>query len=150
MRVALSGATGLIGGALAAALTSDGVEVARLVRRDARSADEIGWNPLAAGGLDRAALRGVDAVVHLSGAPIARGRWTAARKAELRASRITSTQTLVTAMVEADPRPAVLLCGSAIGYYGQTGDQMVDESAPAGTGFLAELVRDWEAATDPA
>jgi uncharacterized protein (TIGR01777 family) len=150
VRVAISGTTGLIGGNLAADLTADGVQVVRLVRRSARSADEIGWNPLAEDGLDPAALRGVDAVVHLSGAPIARGRWTAARKAELRASRITSTGTLVSAMVAADAGPSVLACGSAIGYYGQPGDRAVDESAPHGAGFLADLVRDWEAATGPA
>lgn len=150
MRVAISGATGLIGGGLAADLAADGVQVVRLVRRSARSADEIGWDPLAPGGLDPAALYGVDAVVHLSGAPVARGRWTAARKAELRASRIASTGTLVSAMVAADTGPSVLACGSAIGYYGQPGDRAVDESAPPGTGFLADLVSDWEAATGPA
>jgi uncharacterized protein (TIGR01777 family) len=92
----------------------------------------------------------VDAVVHLSGAPIAGGRWTKARKAVLRSSRIGSTTALASAMAAADPRPGVLLCASAIGYYGQTGDRAVDESAPAGSGFLAELVRDWEAAAGPA
>lgn len=151
MRIVISGASGLIGSALARNLAADGAEVVRLVRRDARSADEIGWNPLAgAGGLDSAALTGTDAVVHLSGAPIAAGRWTAARKAELRASRIESTAAVVSAMVAADSGPRVLLCGSAIGYYGDTGDRVVDEAAPCGTGFLAELVRDWEAATWPA
>lgn len=163
MRVAISGATGLIGGALAADLAADGVEVVRLVRhhgrvrgvgppgqQDARAANEIGWDPLAPDGLDPAALRGVSAVVHLSGAPIARGRWTQARKAELRTSRIASTGTLVSAMVAADAGPGVLACGSAIGYYGHTGDRAVDESAPPGAGFLADLVRDWEAATGPA
>ncbi len=150
MRVAISGSTGLIGGNLATDLASDGVEVVRLVRRVPRRADEIGWDPLAANGLDPAALRGVDAVVHLSGAPIARGRWTAARKAELRASRIASTSTLVSAMVAAGAGPRVLACGSAIGYYGQAGDRAVDESAPQGAGFLADLVHDWEAAAGPA
>jgi len=151
MRVAISGAAGLIGSALARDLSADGVDVARLVRRDAGSADEIGWNPQAGpGGLDPAALRGVDAVVHLSGAPIAGGRWTPARKELLRDSRIKSTAVLAAAMAAADPGPRVFLCGSAIGYYGDTGDRVVDESAPPGTGFLADLVRDWERATDPA
>jgi uncharacterized protein (TIGR01777 family) len=155
-RVAMSGASGLIGSALAAELTAAGVDVIKLVRRPARTAGEVTWNPLApADGLDQAALDGVTAVVHLSGAPVAGGRWTAARKAELRASRITSTQTLVTAMVAAADRspqasPRVLLCGSAIGFYGDTGGRLVDESSAGGTGFLAELVRDWEAATAPA
>jgi uncharacterized protein (TIGR01777 family) len=150
VRVAISGASGLIGGALAGDLSSDGVEVVRLVRTEARSAGEISWDPTAADGLDPAALRGVDAVVHLSGAPIAPARWTAARKATLRASRIGSTGTLVSAMIAADPGPRVLLCGSACGYYGDTGSRAVDETAPQGAGFLAGLVRDWEAATGPA
>jgi uncharacterized protein (TIGR01777 family) len=156
MRVAISGASGLIGSALARDLSADGVNVVRLVRRDAGAADEIGWHPEAGpdgldpGGLDPAALRGVDAVVHLSGAPVAGGRWTPARKALLRDSRIKSTAVLAAAMAAADPGPRVFLCGSAIGYYGDTGDRVVDESAPPGTGFLAELVRDWESATDPA
>jgi uncharacterized protein len=151
MRVAISAASGLIGSALAADLSVDGVEVVRLVRRAARAADEISWDPRAtAGGLDPAALAGVAAVVHLSGAPIATGRWTAARKAELRASRIASTTTLASAIAAAAPAPGVLLCASAIGFYGDTGERTVDESSPGGTGFLAELVRDWEAAADPA
>ncbi len=151
MRVAITAASGLIGTALAADLAADGAEVVRLVRRQARSDAEIGWDPQAPdGGLDPASLGGVDAVVHLSGAPIAGGRWTKARKAVLRSSRIGSTTALASAMAAADPRPGVLLCASAIGYYGQTGDRAVDESAPAGSGFLAELVRDWEAAAGPA
>jgi uncharacterized protein (TIGR01777 family) len=155
-RVAMSGASGLIGSALAAELAAAGTDVVKLVRRPARSAGEISWNPLdPAGGLDPGRLAGVTAVVHLSGAPIAGGRWTQARKAVLRSSRITSTQTVVTAMAAAMQRspqscPRVLLCGSAIGYYGDTADRAVDESSPAGTGFLAELVRDWEAAAAPA
>jgi uncharacterized protein (TIGR01777 family) len=148
MRVAVSGASGLIGTALVADLAASGCDVVTLVRREVRSATEIRWNP--AGDLNPALLSGVDAVVHLSGAPIAARRWTAARKAELRASRIVSTGTLAKAMAAADPAPAVLVCGSAIGYYGNTGEKVVDEGAPAGTGFLADLVKDWEAATGPA
>src|SRR6266567_6268057 len=151
MRVAISAASGLIGSALAADLAADGTEVIRLVRRRPAAETEVGWDPQAPdAGLDPAALRGLDAVVHLSGAPIAGGRWTQARKALLRSSRIASTTALATAMAAADPAPGVLLCASAIGYYGQTGDRAVDESAPAGTGFLAELVQDWEAAAAPA
>lgn len=151
MRVAISAASGLIGSTLAGDLSAGGVEVVRLVRRAARAADEIGWDPQGgADGLGQAALAGVDAVVHLSGAPIAAGRWTAARKAELRSSRIASTATLASAIAAADPAPGVLLCASAIGYYGDTGERTVDESSPGGTGFLAELVRDWEAAAEPA
>jgi uncharacterized protein (TIGR01777 family) len=148
MRVAVSGASGLIGTALSAELTAAGDDVVRLVRREARSASEISWDPTS--GIDPGALTGVDAVVHLSGAPIAAKRWTPARKAELRASRITSTRTLAAAMAAATPPPRVLICGSAIGYYGDTGDQVIDEGGQAGTGFLADLVRDWEAAAEPA
>jgi uncharacterized protein (TIGR01777 family) len=151
VRVAISAASGLIGSALAGDLEADGADVLRLVRRPARSPTEISWNSQAAAdGLDPAALRGVDAVVHLSGAPVAARRWTPARKAVLRSSRIQSTRTIASAMAAADPRPGVLLCASAIGYYGDTGDRAVDESAPGGAGFLAELVRDWEAAAHPA
>jgi uncharacterized protein len=148
MRVAVSGASGLIGTALSAELTAAGDNVVRLVRREARSAGEIGWDPSSA--LDPSVLNDVDAVVHLSGAPIAAKRWTSARKAELRASRITSTRTLATAMAFATPPPRVLISGSAVGYYGDTGDKIVDESGKAGTGFLPDLVRDWEAASEPA
>ena len=167
MRVAIAGASGLVGTALAADLAADGHQVVRLVRRAARSADEISWDPQAAAtgaagpavdaqsasapaALDPAALAGIDAVVHLSGAPIAGGRWTQSRKAELRASRIGTTEVLVAAMTAADAGPRVLLGGSAIGWYGDTGNQVVDEAAPSGAGFLPELVRDWEAAAGPA
>jgi uncharacterized protein len=151
MRIAITGATGLIGGALAQNLAADGADVIRLVRRPPASADEIRWDPAAAGGgLRPESLAGVDALVHLSGAPVAGGRWTAARKRELRASRIASTASLVRAVIGTPQPPPVLLVASAIGWYGDTGDREVDESAPAGRGFLAELVRDWEAATQPA
>lgn len=151
MRIAITGSSGLIGGATAASLLGDGHQVVRLVRRPVQSPGEVRWDPqAAAGGLDPAALSGLDAVIHLAGAPIAGGRWTGARKAELRASRIQSTMTLVAAMTSAAAPPSVLLCGSAIGWYGDTGERPVDESAPAGSGFLARLVRDWEAAAQAA
>ena len=150
MRVVLSGASGLIGTALAADLAGAGYEVIRLVRRPPRAAGEIQWDPLTRGSLDPAAVSGADGVIHLSGAPIAEGRWTDARKAELRASRVQSTSTLVQALTAAEVRPPVLLCGSAIGWYGDTGDRAVDVSAPAGSGFLAGLVGDWEAAAGQA
>jgi uncharacterized protein len=151
MRIALTGSSGLIGTALAAHLRSTGAEVIRLVRRPPTSGEEVRWDPAAGdGGLGRAALGRADAVVHLSGAPIAGGRWTAARKEVLRASRIGSTAALVRALLAADNPPATLLAGSAIGWYGDTGDRAVDETAPAGSGFLSSLVRDWEAAAGPA
>lgn len=151
MRVAITGATGLIGGALAEYLSSDGADVLRLVRRPAVGAAELQWDPAKPdGALAAEALDGVDAVVHLSGAPIASRRWTPARKRELRASRVDSTAALIRAMLAAPTPPPVLLAGSAIGWYGNTAEQAVDESAPNGAGFLPTLVRDWEAATTPA
>ncbi|MGO8959578.1 MAG: TIGR01777 family oxidoreductase [Streptosporangiaceae bacterium] len=151
MRVAISASTGLIGRALADSLAADGAEVVRLVRRPASAAGEVRWDPTAPdGNLDPAALNGLDAVLHLSGAPIAAGRWTPARKQELRASRIGSTSALVRVMLAAPVTPPTLIAASAIGWYGSTGDRAVDETAPNGTGFLAELVRDWEAAAQPA
>jgi hypothetical protein len=147
MKIAISGASGLIGSALVTELGSAGHDIVKLVRSAPRSAGELRWDPMAdSGGLDPAALSGVDAVIHLSGAPIADKRWTTARKSELRSSRITSTCGLVAAMAAANPSPAVLICGSATGYYGETGDKITDESSPAGTGFLSDLVRDWESA----
>ena len=145
-KVAITGSSGLIGGALAASLTGDGHEVIRLVRGPASAAGEVHWDPQSPGGLDPAVLDGIDAVVNLAGASIAGGRWTDARKAELRSSRIQTTATLVRAIKAAAAPPATLVSGSAIGWYGDTGDQAVDESAPAGAGFLAGLVRDWEQA----
>lgn len=151
MRVAVSAASGLIGTALVRELAAGGADVVRLVRRPARSSAEIRWQPEAPlGALDPDDLRGVAAVIHLSGAPLAERRWTQARKAVLRSSRIESTRNLTSAMAAAEPRPGVLLCASAMGYYGDTGDRAVDETAPPGDGFLAALVRDWEAAAEPA
>jgi uncharacterized protein len=151
VRIAITASTGLIGGALSQSLGADGVDVLRLVRRPSSGPAEIQWDPIApSGALSPSALDGIDAVVHLSGAPVANGRWTAARKQELRGSRIESTGALVTAMLAASRRPPVLIAGSAIGWYGDTGNRPVDETAPAGSGFLATLVRDWEAATSPA
>jgi uncharacterized protein len=151
VRIVITASTGLIGSALSQRLTADGIDVLRLVRRSPASSAEIRWDPARSdGGLDAAALDGADAVVHLSGAPVASGRWTAARKEELRASRIGSTSALIHAMLAAPKPPPVLLAASAIGWYGDTGAKAVDESAPNGSGFLATLVRDWEAATSPA
>jgi uncharacterized protein len=151
LRVAITGSTGLIGTALSASLHDAGTEVIRLVRRPALAADEVRWDPgSAGGGLDPGVLDGTDAVIHLSGAPVAGGRWTPARKQELRASRIGSTAALVRGMLATRTPPPVLLAASAIGWYGNTRGNVADETAPAGHGFLADLVRDWEAASEPA
>jgi uncharacterized protein len=151
MRVAITGSSGLIGSALAAALRADGQQVTRLVRRAPQQPGEVRWDPQIAGGrIAPGVLDDVDAVVNLSGAPVAGRPWTPSRKQVLRASRIQSTTALVSALTRSQHPPAVLLSGSAVGWYGDTGDREVDESAPAGTGFLAGLARDWEAAAQPA
>jgi uncharacterized protein (TIGR01777 family) len=149
MRIAVSGASGLIGSALVESLGKDGHETVRLVRRAPASAEEVRWDPVR-GTVDVPGLAGCEAVVHLAGAGIADRRWTDARKRELRDSRVLGTSAIARAAAEMDTPPRVLLCGSAIGYYGDTGDSWVDEDSPLGDGFLAELCRDWEAAADPA
>lgn len=149
MKVVVSGASGLIGSALVPHLRSCGHEVVRLVRKAASAADEATWDP-SAGTVDLAGIGDVDAVVNLSGAGVGDHRWTEAYKAEIRDSRVQSTTTLAAAMARLDRKPSVLVNGSAIGWYGDTGDRPVNESAPLGQGFLAEVVRDWEGATAPA
>jgi uncharacterized protein len=151
VRIAVTGSTGLIGTALVAALRDGGHRVIRLVRRTPASEDEIAWDPLApTGGLPHGALDGLDAAVHLAGANVAGRRWTASYKEEIRASRVRGTRALAGALAAASAPPAVLLSGSAIGWYGDTGGREVDESSPAGSGFLSGVVREWEAATRPA
>jgi len=153
MKVAVTGSSGLIGSALVADLRSQGHQVIRLVRRPPQSADEVRWDPESAdAGLSPKpeALEGLGACVHLAGAGVASRRWTARYKAEIRASRVLGTRALAGALAKLGSPPATLLSASAIGWYGDTGGRQVDESAPAGTAFLARLVRAWEAATDPA
>lgn len=149
MKIAVSGSSGLIGSALVRSLRTDGHDVVRLVRRAAQGPDEVAWQP-DAGEVDRAGLHGTQAAVNLAGAGIGDRRWTPAYKREVLASRVDSTTTLARAMAALDPRPTVLLSASAVGRYGDTGDREADEAAAAGTGFLAELVQRWEAATAPA
>jgi uncharacterized protein (TIGR01777 family) len=137
MKIAVTGSHGLIGSALLASLEADGHEVVRVVR----GPGDV---------LDVGGLGGVEAVVNLAGEGIAERRWTPAQKEKIRRSRIMGTDLLVRRLAELLPRPAVLVSGSAVGYYGNGGDDKLDEESPNGSGFLAELVRDWEAATAPA
>ncbi|NGO67771.1 TIGR01777 family oxidoreductase [Streptomyces boncukensis] len=149
MRIAVTGSTGLIGSALTRSLRSEGHDVVRLVRRPAAAADEVEWSPKRQY-VDTAGLAGCEAVVHLAGAGVGDHRWTAAYKRELRDSRVLGTAGLARALASLDAPPHTLLVGTAIGYYGDTGDRAVDESAGPGTGFLAELCQEWEAAAGPA
>ena len=151
MKVVISGASGLIGSALVRSLTGDGHEVVRLVRRDARRPDEASWDP-GSRRLDSAVLAGANAVVNLAGAGIGDRRWSDDYKKLVLDSRIDATTTIAIALAELpqDERPGVLLSASAVGFYGETKEEAVDETAPQGDGFLADVVRRWEEATRPA
>ncbi|MET9808212.1 TIGR01777 family oxidoreductase [Streptomyces halstedii] len=148
-RIAVSGSTGLIGAALVRSLRTDGHEVVRLVRRPAAAGDEVEWDPKRRY-VDAAGLVGCDAVVHLAGAGVGDHRWTEAYKREIRDSRVDGTAAISEAVASLDTPPKVLLSGSAVGYYGDTGDRAVDESAPPGEGFLPSVCVEWEEATAPA
>lgn len=149
MDIAITGSTGLIGEALRASLSADGHRVVRVVRRVPAGPDEIGWEP-EADRLDPADLSGLDAVVHLAGEGIAERRWTDAQKARIETSRTKGTDLLARRLAEAGDGPRVLVSGSAIGFYGDRGDEELTEASPAGTGFLAGVCQRWEAAADPA
>jgi uncharacterized protein (TIGR01777 family) len=145
--VAIAGSSGLIGSALVTALRTADHQVLRIVRRAPANASELHWDP-DSGELDADALDGIDAVVNLCGINIGRRRWSGAFKQNLRDSRITPTEVLSAAV--ADAGVGVLVSASAVGYYGDTRDRAVDETALAGRGFLAQLCKDWETATAPA
>ncbi|MEU6896257.1 TIGR01777 family oxidoreductase [Streptomyces sp. NPDC046557] len=149
MRIAVTGSSGLIGSALVRALHADGHEVVRLVRRAPARDGEALWDP-ARGYVDPAGLAGCGAVVHLAGAGVGDRRWTAAYKREIRDSRVLGTAAIARAVARMEEPPEVLVCGSAIGYYGDTADRTVDEDAPAGEGFLPSVCVEWEAAAAPA
>jgi hypothetical protein len=143
LRFLMSGASGLVGRALVPFLRSQGHEVIRLVRHQPRAADEIFWDPVK-GGLDLARLRQIDAVIHLAGEGIAGGRWTAARRDAIRASRVLGTRTLVEAVDKLRHRPFVFITASATGFYGDGGAQVLREGDRRGNGFLAEVCEAWE------
>jgi len=145
MRILVSGGSGLIGTHLVRKLRQDGHTVGRLIRPGGQLATGDGrWDPMAAS-IDASAMEGTDAFVHLSGASIGDGRWTAERKAILRSSRVGSTRVIVDAVTRLSQKPKVFVCASAIGYYGDRGDEILTEASEPGTDFLALLARDWEA-----
>ena len=149
MRIAVSGASGLLGRSLDAFLSAGGHEVHRIVRRGNPGPREIPWDPRG-GFLDAERLEGMDAVVHLAGENIASGRWNAARKAAILESRAAGTRLVAETLAALTTPPRVFLGASAVGYYGDRGDERLDESAASGRGFLAEVCRQWEAAALPA
>ncbi|TXD37203.1 TIGR01777 family protein [Lujinxingia vulgaris] len=146
-RVAISGARGLVGRALRERLEAEGVEVVAMVR--SREREGISWSA-ERGELDEAALSEVDAVVHLAGESLAASRWTEAQKKRILESRVKGTELIAGALARMEKGPKTLICASAVGYYGDTGSQWVDETAPSGEGFLAEVCRAWEEACEPA
>ncbi|CAB4329388.1 MAG: TIGR01777 family protein [Actinobacteria bacterium] len=147
MRIAIAGSSGLIGTALVESLRADGHEVLRLVRRDAVAESEVSWDP-ATGTIDLNALEGCEALINLAGAGVGDRRWTAGYKKLILDSRVQSTQTIAHAAAVLNVK--VLINASAIGWYGDTGQKSVDELTPAGSGFLADVVVQWEEATDEA
>lgn len=151
MRILISGASGMIGSALARAVYAESWEVVRLVRTPAADGpDAILWNPAdVSSAVDPARIEGFDIVVHLSGANVAH-RWTPEFKREIVSSRVDSTQSLCSALARVRNRPRVLLCASGSGIYGNRGDEILTEESAPGAGFLADLCRTWEEATRPA
>jgi uncharacterized protein len=146
MRVAVTGSTGLIGAALVRVLRADGHDVRRLVRRAPAAADESQWDP-SRRAIDDHALDGVDAVVHLAGVGVADKRWSERQKRAILDSRVDGTTTIADAVARSSDHVRVLLSASAVGFYGDRGDEILDEADAAGTGFLADVVQQWEAAT---
>ncbi len=149
MKIVVSGASGLMGSALVPSLRTDGHDVFRLVRRRAVASDEISWDPMREE-IDAAELTGTDAVINLAGAGIGDHRWTDAYQREILDSRVLGTKTLTRAMAALDPVPSVFVGGSAIGYYGDTGDIEVDEDGPKGVGFASDVLVAAEEAAQPA
>lgn len=150
MKVLVSGATGFIGSAVVRALGAAGHRVVRLVRtRPAAGAAEVFWDP-SAGVVEIGGLEDLGAAIHLAGESTVSGPWTAARRARIRESRVGSTRLLAATVAGLDPRPSVLVCASAIGFYGDRGDEVLTEESPPGHGFFPELCEAWERAAQPA
>ena len=149
MRVAVTGATGLVGTALTELLKNEGWNVSRIVRQNKSQAADVLWNP-ESGVIDIGGLENHDAVIHLAGENIASGRWTPARKERIRDSRVKGTQLLAQTLAKLKTPPKVLVSASAIGYYGDRSAEIMTEQSPAGVGFLPEVCQAWERATEPA
>lgn len=143
-RVLVSGASGLIGTALLASFEPPRTQVVRLVRGAAKNVAQVSWAPL--GPLAPAMVSGFDAVVHLAGESIV-GRWTAEKRRAIRESRVQGTRHLATALAQCDVKPRVLVCASAVGFYGSRGDELLGEDSSGGQGFLSEVCREWEDAS---
>lgn len=148
MKILVTGASGLVGRALVPLLTAEGHEAARLVR-SAPGAGDVPWDP-DAGTLGAEALEGFDGVVHLAGENIASGRWNTEKKRRIRESRVRGTRLLSETLAALERPPRVLVSASAVGFYGDRGEDELTEASPAGTGFLSEVCREWEAATEAA
>lgn len=146
-RVAITGASGLIGSALVGHLKAEGFTIQKLVRRKPIATDEVQWDPIT-GAVDLAALEGVDAIIHLAGAGVGDKRWSKKYKAEILNSRLLGTTTIATAVSQL--QPTVFISGSAIGWYGETGNRSMNESDRSGDDFLASVCLQWEAAADTA
>src|ERR1700756_3365840 len=146
-RILVSGVSGPIGAALLPPFKTRGYEVTRLVRGAVTGEDQIAWDP--AKPISPDAVSGFDAVIHLAGESIV-GRWNEGKKAKIRDSRVVGTRNLAEALAQAKNKPQVLVCSSAIGYYGNRGDEVLRENSAAGRGFLADVCREWESATKPA
>ena len=146
-RVLVSGVSGPIGAALLPSLKSRGFQVTRLVRGQASGEDQISWDP--AKPLAPESISGFDAVIHLAGESVV-GRWTSGKKTKIRDSRVLGTRNLAQSLAQAKDRPRVLISASAVGYYGDRGEELLREESPCGAGFLAEVCREWEAANQPA
>lgn len=143
-RILVSGVSGPIGMALVPSLASGGAQIVRLVRAAAKNAEQISWNPLVA--VSAADVSGFDAVIHLAGESVV-GRWTEAKKKAIRDSRLLGTRNLATSLAQAKDRPRLFVCASAVGFYGNRGDKLLTEDSAGGSGFAAELGREWEAAS---
>jgi uncharacterized protein (TIGR01777 family) len=143
-RILVTGVSGPIGTALLASLASQELQIVRLVRGSAQNAAQVSWNPLAP--VPPAAVSGFDAVIHLAGESIV-GRWTEAKKKAIRESRVEGTRSLATALAVCDAKPRSFVCASAIGFYGNRGDELLREESATGRGFLSDVCREWEAAS---